>query len=88
MGQVAGVSAALEFEHGKGAYFGAFSQADRDADRAMSRDVLAVIYSMTKPVIGVALMQLHEQGKFQLDDPVSKYLPGVRQRPRLCGRRP
>ena len=73
-GQVAGVSA-LVFEHGKEAYFGAFGQADRDADRAMSRDVLAVIYSMTKPVIGVALMQLHEQGKFQLDDPVSKYLP-------------
>ncbi|MEO3692388.1 serine hydrolase domain-containing protein [Roseateles paludis] len=73
-GELAGVSA-LVFENGKEAYFGAFGQADRDAERAMSRDVLAVIYSMTKPVIGVALMQLYEQGKFQLDDPVAKYLP-------------
>jgi CubicO group peptidase (beta-lactamase class C family) len=33
------------------------------------------IWSMTKPVTGVAIMQLWEQGKFQLDDPVAKYLP-------------
>jgi CubicO group peptidase (beta-lactamase class C family) len=73
-GELAGVSA-LVFEGGKEVYFGAFGQADRDAERPMARDMLAVIYSMTKPVIGVALMQLHEQGKFQLDDPVAKYLP-------------
>ena len=33
------------------------------------------IYSMTKPVTAVALMKLHEDGKFQLDDPVTDYLP-------------
>jgi len=33
------------------------------------------IYSMTKPITGVAMMQLHEQGKFSLDDPVSKFIP-------------
>ena len=33
------------------------------------------IYSMAKPVTAVAVMMLHEQGKFRLDDPVAKYLP-------------
>jgi CubicO group peptidase (beta-lactamase class C family) len=41
----------------------------------MRRDTLAQIWSMTKPVTGVALMQLWEQGKFRLDDPLSDYLP-------------
>src|SRR3546814_7111419 len=41
----------------------------------MRRDTIAQIYSMTKPVTGVALMQLWEQGKFRLDDPLAKYLP-------------
>jgi len=49
--------------------------ADRDAKRPMRRDTIAQIYSMTKPVTGVALMQLWEQGKFHLDDPLAKYLP-------------
>jgi CubicO group peptidase (beta-lactamase class C family) len=41
----------------------------------MSRDTLVQIFSMTKPITGVALMTLYEAGKLQLDDPVSKYLP-------------
>lgn len=41
----------------------------------MTTDTIFRIYSMTKPVTGVALMQLYEQGKFQLDDPISKYAP-------------
>jgi CubicO group peptidase (beta-lactamase class C family) len=41
----------------------------------MSRDAIVQIFSMTKPITGVALMTLYEQGKFQLDDPVSKYVP-------------
>lgn len=41
----------------------------------MARDALVQIYSMTKPVTGVALMQLWEQGKFGLDEPLAKYLP-------------
>ncbi|MFG6442663.1 serine hydrolase domain-containing protein [Roseateles sp. LKC17W] len=73
-GELVGV-AALVYERGREAYFGAFGQSDREAGRAMSRDALMQIYSMTKPVTGVALMQLYEQGRFQLDDPVAKYLP-------------
>ncbi|GAB3510489.1 serine hydrolase domain-containing protein [Pseudoxanthomonas daejeonensis] len=79
-GQVIGVSA-LVYQDGREAYAGAFGLADREAGRPMTRDTLVRIYSMTKPVTGVALMQLYEQGKFQLDDPVSRYLPefaGVR----------
>lgn len=38
-------------------------------------DSIFRIYSMTKPITGVALMTLYEQGKFQLDDPVGNYLP-------------
>src|SRR3546814_1150481 len=41
----------------------------------MARDTLVQIYSMTKPVTGVALMQLWEQGKFGLDDTLARHLP-------------
>jgi CubicO group peptidase (beta-lactamase class C family) len=42
---------------------------------AMEQDALFRIYSMTKPVTGVALMMLHEQGLWDFDDPVSKFVP-------------
>src|SRR5262245_9087277 len=71
---VAGIEA-LVFERGSEGYFGAFGYADREARRPVSRDAIVQIYSMTKPVVGVALMQQYEAGKFQLDDPVSRYLP-------------
>lgn len=41
----------------------------------MEQDALFRIYSMTKPVTGVALMMLHEQGLWDFDDPVSKFVP-------------
>lgn len=73
-GRAAGASA-LVWKDGREAYFGAAGHADREAGRPMTRDAIAQIYSMTKPVTGVALMQLWEQGKFGLDDPLSRYLP-------------
>lgn len=73
-GKAVGVSA-LVFEHGQEAYFGAFGEADREAGRAMARDTLAQVFSMTKPVTGVVLMTLYEEGRFQLDDPLAKHLP-------------
>jgi CubicO group peptidase (beta-lactamase class C family) len=72
--RVAGASA-LIYEDGKEVYFGAFGHADRKEDIEMSRESIAVIFSMTKPITGTALMQQYEQGKFQLDDPLSDYLP-------------
>ncbi|EDY84170.1 beta-lactamase [Verrucomicrobiia bacterium DG1235] len=69
-----GVSA-LVYEKGEEVYFGAHGLAEREANRPMQRDTLAYIYSMTKPITGVALMTLYEQGSFKLDDPLSKYAP-------------
>lgn len=48
---------------------------DIEAQAPMTRDTLFRIYSMSKPVTGVALMILYEEGKFKLSDPVEKYLP-------------
>lgn len=73
-GAIAGVSA-LVYEKGHEVYFNAFGMADREAARPMRRDAIVQIYSMTKPITGVALMQLYDQGKFQLDDPVATYAP-------------
>jgi len=73
-GRAAGVSA-LIWKDGQEAYFGTAGFADGEGQRPMKRDTIAQIYSMTKPITGVSLMQLWEQGKFQLDDPLSKYLP-------------
>src|SRR3569833_4733689 len=69
-----GVSA-LVYQDGHEAYFGAFGKAERESARPMSRNTLVQIFSMTKPVTGVALMSLYEEGKFNLDDPLSNYAP-------------
>lgn len=73
-GKVAGVSA-LIFEKGKEVYYNAFGYADREAKLPMDRNTIVRIFSMTKPVTGVALMTLYDKGAFQLDDPLSKYAP-------------
>ena len=46
-----------------------------ETQTAMEMDSLFRIYSMTKPVTGVALMILHERGLWKFDDPISKYVP-------------
>lgn len=72
--RTAGVSA-LIVEKGKEAYCNAFGYADLEASRRMDRHTIVRIFSMTKPITGVALMTLYEKGAFQLDDPLSKYCP-------------
>ena len=73
-GKTAAVSA-LVFEKGQEVYFGAFGYADREAKIPMDRNTIVRIFSMTKPITGVALMTLYDKGAFQLDDPLSKYVP-------------
>src|SRR5690349_11438489 len=73
-GKVAGLSA-LIFEKNKEVYYNAFGYANREAKIPMDRKTIVRIYSMTKPITGVALMTLYEKGAFQLDDPLSKYAP-------------
>ena len=48
---------------------------DVESDKSMSRDTLYRIYSMTKPLTSIAAMQLIEQGRFKLDDPVERFIP-------------
>ena len=71
-GDTAGVTFIL-IRQGQVAAFKSFGQQTPDAPMAL--DSLFRIYSMSKPITGVALMQLYEQGKWRLDDPVSKYAP-------------
>ena len=76
-GQIAGCSA-MVIRQGKVAYFKAFGNSDREQGRELRRDTIFRIYSMSKPVTSVAALQLVEQGKIDLDAPVSKYLPDFR----------
>ncbi|TVZ16477.1 serine hydrolase domain-containing protein [Maribacter sp. MAR_2009_72] len=71
---IAGVSA-LIFENGEEVYFNAFGFADIAAKKPMDRNTIVQIYSMTKPITGTALMTLYEDGLFELDEPISKYIP-------------
>ncbi len=73
-GRTVGASA-LVWKDGTEACFESAGEADREAARPIMRDTLFQIYSMTKPVTGVALMQLWEAGKFGLDDPLEWHLP-------------
>ena len=57
------------------AYFQVRGLADIEAGTPFSEDTIVRIYSMTKAVTTVAAMMLYEEGCFQLDDPVAKFLP-------------
>jgi CubicO group peptidase (beta-lactamase class C family) len=63
---------------GKIAYFKAYGEADSESHRPMRTDSLFRMQSMTKPVTSVALLTLYEQGRFQLSDPLEKYIPAFR----------
>ena len=60
---------------GKLVYSDAVGLQDKDAGKPMAKDAIFRIYSMTKPIVSVAAMMLVEEGRIQLTDPVSKYLP-------------
>ncbi len=65
----------LVVRRGKVAWFKAQGMMDREAGKPMPADAIFRICSMSKPITTVAAMMLYEEGKFLLDDPVSKYLP-------------
>jgi CubicO group peptidase (beta-lactamase class C family) len=71
---VAGLVTLLE-RHGKIVAFNAIGKQDVSKPEAMQKDSIFRIYSMTKPVTGVAMMMLYEEGKWRLDDPVARYIP-------------
>jgi CubicO group peptidase (beta-lactamase class C family) len=76
-GSIPGV-VALVARHGKILYHKAFGMADNGANRAMKPDDIFRIASQTKAITATAVMMLWEEGKFQLDDPISKYIPEFR----------
>jgi CubicO group peptidase (beta-lactamase class C family) len=73
-GKIAG-GVTMMARHGKVIHLKAVGMADREEKRPMRTDSIFRIASMTKPVTSVAIMMLHEEGKLDLDDPVSKYIP-------------
>jgi CubicO group peptidase (beta-lactamase class C family) len=60
---------------GRVAHFSSYGLIDKEDGRPVEADTLWRIYSMTKPVTSVAAMMLWEQGRFDLSDPISKWLP-------------
>ncbi len=73
-GEIAGI-VTLVARHGKIVNFEAIGYQDVARDIPMETDTLFRIYSMTKPIASAALMMLYQDGKFQLTDPISKYIP-------------
>src|SRR5262245_47495323 len=59
-------------------HFEAFGQQDMAANKPMALDTIFRIYSMTKPITSVAAMMLYEEGRFLLDDPVSRFIPAFK----------
>lgn len=73
-GKLAGVVTMLA-RHGKIVFTDAVGTLDVRKRDPVELNSIFRIFSMTKPVVGVALMLLHEEGKWQLNDPVSNYIP-------------
>jgi CubicO group peptidase (beta-lactamase class C family) len=72
--QLAGAVTILA-RHGKIVEYRVYGEKDLAAGTAMTRDTIFRDYSMTKPVTGVAMMILYEQGKWLPIDPIAKYIP-------------
>ena len=73
-GKLAGVTT-LVARHGRVVHFDAYGVRDLDSRAPVEKDTIFRIASMTKPIVGVAMMMLWEEGKWALDDPVSKHIP-------------
>ncbi len=65
----------LVLRHGKIVATTVHGYQDAAKKLPMRKDAIFRIYSMTKPITGVAMMKLYEQGKWQPDDPVSRFIP-------------
>ncbi|HEY7797643.1 MAG TPA: serine hydrolase domain-containing protein [Hyphomonadaceae bacterium] len=72
--KLAGVTT-LVARHGKVVHFDTYGKANAATGEELKPDSIFRIASMTKPITGVAMMQLYEQGKWKMDDPVAMYIP-------------
>lgn len=71
-------------------HFDSVGMSHTEGSQPMQSDTLFRIYSMTKPIVSVAMMMLYEEGHFHLDDPISKFIPEFKDvkvyiRPGLTG---
>ncbi|HEY2070957.1 MAG TPA: serine hydrolase domain-containing protein [Rhizomicrobium sp.] len=73
-GQLAGVQTML-VRHGRVVSFDTYGKASLVTGAPLKPDSIYRMYSQTKPTIGVAMMILFEQGKWRLEDPITKYIP-------------
>lgn len=73
-GRIVGAQVAVA-RHGNLAYFKSFGLMDSERSKPMHDETIFRIYSMTKPITSIALMQLFEQGHFQLNDPLHRVIP-------------
>ena len=71
---VAGISAIIH-KNGVRGYFETFGMADIEEGKPMAKDAIFRLMSMTKPVIALAALTLYDEGKFTLDEPISKHCP-------------
>ncbi len=76
-GQLAGVQTAI-MRKGQLVHFDTYGFANVEEKKALQDNSMWRIYSMTKPIVSIALMMLYEEGKFQLNDPVHLYLPNFK----------
>jgi len=63
---------------GKIVYNKAFGNRGPERKKKLDKNDIFRIYSMSKPIAGVGIMQLYEKGKFQLNDPITKFLPELK----------
>jgi CubicO group peptidase (beta-lactamase class C family) len=73
-GRIAGCQVVVA-RHGHVGYFRSFGVRDLERSAPVAEDTIWRIYSMTKPITGVALMSLYERAMFQLNDPVTRFIP-------------
>ena len=76
-GRTAGVITLIA-RHGKVVHFDVYGKADIEANTPLRADSLFRMFSMTKPMSSAALLMLYEEGKFQLDEPLEKFIPEFR----------
>jgi CubicO group peptidase (beta-lactamase class C family) len=75
--RLAGIATVVA-RHGQVVHQMTYGQADIAGNKPMRMDSIVRIYSMTKPITGVALMMLYEEGKWKPSDPISRHIPNSR----------
>ena len=76
--QLAGIQTAV-IRKGKLVHFDSYGHSNIEEEKPLDEQSIFRIFSMTKPIVSVALMKLYEEGKFKLEDPLYKHLPEFKE---------